>query len=422
METKPFDVIVIGAGPAGLMAAGKAAEQGARVLLLEKMNKPGRKLLITGNGRCNLTNTAPMAEFVKHIGPESRFIRKAFSKFFSKELVNFIEKLGVPMEVEDDEYYFTKSNKASDIVNALVTWCKRVGVEIRCNAPVKGIMQRNGKFKINFADDTTNEFVVFCKSLVVACGGASYPATGSSGDGYKWFKSLGHKITPIRPALVPLETAGDTAQRLQGLSLPKANINVWVDGRKKTSQKGDMLFTHFGITGPLVHSLSRVVIDEIQKGRNVVFSIDLLPEISENEINKYLLQLLDNSAKKKIENFLDLLIPPKLIPVCIDITGIDKEKICAQLSSSERKTLRLWIKDFKLQITGSRSFAEAMVTSGGVALNEINPETMESKLVKNLFVAGEILDLDADTGGYNLQIAFSTGFVAGMNAAKGFDN
>jgi predicted Rossmann fold flavoprotein len=417
VETKSYDVIVIGAGPAGLMASGKAAEQGASVLLLEKMNKPGRKLLITGNGRCNLTNAAPMAEFIKHIGPESRFVRNAFSKFFSGDLVSFFEKLGVPMDIEDDEFYFTRSNRAADVVNALVIWCEKLGVNIRCKASVKEIKQEQGGFEILVTDENAKEYSVLCKSLVIACGGASYPATGSSGDGYKWFKNFGHKITPIRPALVPLETFGDTAQRLQGLSLPKAQINVWVDGRKKTAQKGDMLFTHFGITGPLVHSLSRVVIDDIQKGRSVVFSIDLLSEISENEIDNYLIQLLEKSAKKKIENFLDFLMPPKLIPVCIDITGIGKDKNASQLSSAERKKLRLWLKDFKLEIKGSRSFAEAMVTSGGVALNEINPETMESKLVKNLFIAGEILDLDADTGGYNLQIAFSTGFVAGMNAA-----
>ncbi len=413
--TKNYDVIVIGAGAAGLLAAGRAAECGAKVAILEKMSKPGRKLMITGNGRCNITNTAPFNEFIKHIGPENRFIRSAFSRFFSKDIVYLLEKLNVPTTVEEGEFVFTKSSKATDVVNALVEWNNNLGVDIYCNTNVLEIVKLNNTIEHIITNDGTKYYP---KSIIIACGGASYPATGSSGDGYKWFKSLGHKVTSIRPALVPLETKGDTAQRLQGLSLPKTKINVWIDGKKKIEQKGDMLFTHFGITGPLIHSLSRHVIDDIQKSRNVIFAIDLLAEIKEEETDAYLINILNTHGKKLFDNILALILPPKLIPLCIEQTKILADKTGNQINANERKRLRLWLKEFKLEIAGSRSFAEAMITSGGVNLNEIEAKTMKSKLIENLYVAGEILDLDADTGGYNLQIAFSTGYIAGENAAK----
>ena len=413
--TKIYDVIVIGAGAAGLLAAGKAAECGAKTLLLEKMNRPGRKLMITGNGRCNITNTASLSEFLKHIGPDSRFVRSAFSKFFSKDIVDLLEKWGVPCAVEDGEFVFTKSSKAVDVVNALVEWNRNLGVEIICQSKVIELVKNENRIEHIVVE---GDIKYFAKSFIVTCGGASYPATGSSGDGYKWFKSLGHKITPIRPALVPLVTAGNSAQKLQGLTLPKTKIVVWVDGKKKVEQVGDMLFTHFGITGPLVHSLSRHIMDDLQKGRKVIFAFDLLPETSENDMDNYLLKLLDKHGKKLFENILDLIIPPKLIPVCLEMCEITQNKFGGQISAKERKALRLWIKEFKIEITENRSFADAMVTSGGVSLNEIDSKTMKSKIVENLFVAGEILDLDADTGGYNLQIAFSTGYVAGESAAE----
>lgn len=411
--TKSYEVIVIGGGAAGLLAAGRAAECGAKVVILEKMSNPGRKLMITGNGRCNITNTASLSEFLKHIGPDSRFVRFAFSKFFSKDIVFLLEKLGVPTIVEDGEFVFTRSGKAADVVNALVEWNKGLGVEIICNTCVHEIIKNDNIIEYIATNDGKK---YYAKSVIVACGGASYPATGSSGDGYKWFKSLGHKITPIRPALVPLETKGDIAQRLQGLTLPGAKIVVWVDGKKKTEQKGGMLFTHFGITGPLIHSLSRQIIDDIQKNRKVLFAFDLLNEIPEAETDAYLLKIINDHGKKMFDNILSLILPPKLIPLCLETTKISSLKKGSQITANERKQLRLWLKEFKLEILGSRSFAEAMITSGGVCLNEIDSKTLQSRIIKNLFVAGEILDLDADTGGYNLQVAFSTGYVAGENA------
>lgn len=410
-----YDVMVIGAGAAGLLAAGRAAECGAKVLLLEKMNRPGRKLTITGNGRCNITNTAQLGEFIKHIGSDSKFVRPSFSKFFSKDIVKLLEENEVPTVVEDDEFVFTKSCKAIDVVNALVKWNKELGVEIICNSNITDIIKKDNCVEYVV---TENNVKYYSKALIVTCGGASYPATGSSGDGYKWFKSLGHKVTPIRPALVPLETKGNTAQQLQGLSLPKTKIIVWVDGKKKIEKTGDLLFTHFGITGPLVHSLSRHIIEDLQKGKNIVFAFDLLSDIPESEIDGYLLSQLAIHGKKIFSNFISLYLPPKLIPICINATGILPDKISNNISAVERKKLRLWLKEFKIEISGSRSFAEAMVTSGGVSLEEVDSKTMQSKIIDNLFIAGEILDLDADTGGYNLQIAFSTGYVAGESAAK----
>ncbi len=410
-----YDVIVVGAGAAGLLAAGRAAECGAKVLLLEKMNRPGRKLTITGNGRCNITNTAQLGEFIKHIGPDSKFVRPSFSKFFSKDIVNLLENNGVPTVVEDEEFVFTKSCKAIDVVNALVKWNKDLKVEIICNSNIIEVVKKDNHIEYVVTD---NDLKYYAKSLIVTCGGASYPATGSSGDGYKWFKSLGHKVTPIRPALVPLETKGNTAQQLQGLSLPKTKIVVWVDGKKKIERVGDMLFTHFGITGPLVHSLSRHIIEDLQKGKNIVFAFDLLSDIPECEIDGYLLNQLLIHGKKLFSNFISLYLPPKLIPICIAAIGVLPDKISNHISAVERKRLRLWLKEFKIEISGSRSFAEAMVTSGGVSLEEVDAKTMQSKIIENLYIAGEILDLDADTGGYNLQIAFSTGYVAGESAAK----
>jgi predicted Rossmann fold flavoprotein len=411
---KQYDVIVIGAGAAGLLAAGNAAACGAKVAILEKMSKPGIKLMITGNGRCNVTNTAPLNQFLKHIGPDSRFIRHAFTNFFSGDIIELLEKLKVPTVIEDNEFVFTKSGKAVDVVNALTGWNRDLGVEIMCNSSVVELINTRN----NIETIVTTENIRYSPgSVVIACGGASYPATGSAGDGYKWLKSLGHKITPVRPALVPLETKGDTAQRLQGLTLKNSKINVWVDGKKKTEQRGDLLFTHFGITGPLVHSLSRYIIDDLQKMKQVIFTIDLLPDIPEDETDNYLLDHLNNHGKKVFDNILSIFMPPKLIPLCLEQTGILSDKKGNQVNARERKALRLWLKAFKLEIKSSRSFSDAMITSGGVSLNEICPETMKSKLVDNLFVAGEILDLDADTGGYNLQIAFSSGYLAGESAA-----
>ncbi len=415
-------VIVVGGGAAGLMAAGQAAEMGAETLLLEKMDRPGRKLRIAGKGRCNLTNVAPVSEFIAHFGPNGRFLRQAFSRFFNSDLVAFFEELGVRTVTERGGRVFPASSQAQDVVDALVWWIGKQGVTLRTRSPVERLLVEGGR--VVGVQRSRNQ--VFPKkpgfypadAVIIATGGASYPATGSTGDGYRLAKSVGHTIVPIRPALVPLETAGDVAPRLQGLSLRHVTVGVWVNGKKQAEAFGEMLFTHFGLSGPIILSLSRQVVDALRLGQRVILSIDLKPALDEGKLDARLLRDLDAHGKQQLRTLLKDLLPRKLIPVCIDLTGIPPDKPAHQITSEERKRLQTWLKDFRLEVTGHRPFTEAIITAGGVDTREVNPRTMASRLVEGLYFAGEVLDVDADTGGYNLQAAFSTGWVAGRSAAR----
>jgi hypothetical protein len=424
----PRHVIVIGAGPAGLVAAGQAAEQGATVLLLEKMDRPGRKLRITGKGRCNLTNVAPLSDFIAHFGPNGRFLRQAFSRFFTPDLVAFLEGLGVPTVTERGGRVFPASQEATDIVDALLRWVRDCGVALHTRSPVERLLVEGERVTgVRIAgNQVSSEKPGFSDSkrlhraaaVIVATGGASYPATGSTGDGYRLAESVGHTVVPIRPALVPLETAGDVAPRLQGLSLRNVTVRLWVDGKKQGDLFGEMLFTHFGLSGPTVLSLSRQAVDALRLGQSVRLSIDLKPALDERKLDARLLRDLDAHGKQQFRTLLKGLLPRKLIPVCLDLTGIPPEKLAHQITAQERKRLRAWLKDFRLQVTGHRSFREAIITAGGVDTREVDPRTMASRLVEGLYFAGEVLDVDADTGGYNLQAAFSTGWLAGRSAAR----
>jgi predicted Rossmann fold flavoprotein len=407
-------VIVVGAGAAGLMAAGQAAEIGAETLLLEKMNHPGRKLRIAGKGRCNLTNVAPVSEFIAHFGPSGRFLRQAFHQFFNADLVAFLEELGVRTVAERGGRVFPSSGQAQDVVDALVWWIGKQGVTLRTRSSVKRLLVEGERVigvqvprRIHRAD-----------AVIVATGGASYPATGSTGDGYRLAQAVGHTIVPIRPALVPLETAGDVAPRLQGLSLRNVTVRVWVDEKKQAEAFGEMLFTHFGVSGPIILSLSRQVVDALRLGQRVILSIDLKPALDEGKLDARLLRDLDAHGKQQFRTILKGLIPSKLIPVCLDLTGIPPDKVAHQITSEERQRLRTWLKDFRLEVTGHRPFTEAIITAGGVDVREVDPRTLASRLVEGLYFAGEVLDVDADTGGYNLQAAFSTGWVAGRSVAR----
>jgi len=409
-----YDVIVIGAGAAGLMAAGQAAQIGARTLLLEKMERPGRKLFISGKGRCNLTNTAPVREFIGHFGPNGRFLRQAFHRFFFPDLIAFFKSQGVSTIEERGGRVFPASEAAQDVVDALERFCHKSGVELRLNTPVE---------RLEIADQCVTSVVTLqgvfsCRALIVATGGASYPGTGSTGDGYRLAEAVGHQIVPIRPALVPLTTAGDAAQKCQGLSLRNASVTVWTDGKKTDQAFGEMLFTHFGVSGPIILTLSRPIVDALQARKRVQISIDLKPALDDAKLDARLRRDLDANGKKQFQSILKGLLPQKLIPVCLEITTIPAEKLCHQITAEERKRLRTWLKDFRLQVTGHRSFRQAIVTAGGVDLREVDPRSMASQLVKGLYFAGEVLDLDADTGGYNLQAAFSTGWLAGRSAAE----
>ncbi len=408
-------VIVVGGGAAGLVAAGQAAEQGAETLLLEKMDRPGRKLRITGKGRCNLTNLTPLYEFIEHFGSNGRFLRQAFSRFFTSELVAFFEELGVPTMTERGGRVFPASGQARDVVDALVRWIRKCGVTLRTQSPVERLFIEEGRV---VGVVVSGHRVFRADAVIVATGGASYPATGSTGDGYRLAESVGHTIVSIRPALVPLETAGDVAPQLQGLSLRNVAVSVWVDGKKQAQAFGEMLFTHFGLSGPIILCLSKRIVDALRMNQHVTLSIDLKPALDERKLDARLLRDLDAHGKQQFRTILKGLLPKKLIPVCIDLTNIPPDKASHQITTQERKRLRMWLKDFRLEVIGHRPFEEAIITAGGVDTREVDPRTMASRLVEGLYFAGEVLDVDADTGGYNLQAAFSTGWVAGQSAAR----
>jgi predicted Rossmann fold flavoprotein len=421
-----YEVIVVGGGAAGLMAAGQAALQGARTLILEKMKSPGRKLGITGKGRCNLTNVAALSDFLAHFGGNGRFLRQAFSRFFTSELVAFLEELGVPTVTERGGRVFPASGRARDVVAALVGWVRHMGVTLITEAPVEGLVVQAGRVvgvhaclrqeKRRFREGPHGGRFLG-RAVIITTGGASYPATGSTGDGYRLAQSLGHRIMAIRPALVPLETAGDVASRLQGLSLRNVTARLRVDGKKVAEFFGEMLFTHFGLSGPLILTLSKRAVAGLGRDEEVTISLDLKPALDERRLDERLLRDLSAHGKQQLRTILKGLLPRTLIPICLELTNISPDRLGNELTGEERRRLRLWLKDFRLKVTGHRPFAEAIITAGGVNLKEVDPRTMASRLIQGLYFAGEVLDVDGDTGGYNLQAAFSTGWVAGRAAA-----
>jgi hypothetical protein len=410
-----LDVIVIGGGPAGLMAAGQAAALGARTLLIEKMDQPGRKLLITGKGRCNLTNTAPLDEFISHFGSNGRFLHSAFHHFFTTELIDFLAEIGVPTVTERGGRVFPASSDAGEVVERLTDWLRRQEVRVWTGARVERLLVEEQ----NIAGvQISSGHRHLAPSAIVATGGASYPGTGSTGDGYRLAQAVGHTIVPIRPALVPLDTAGNTAARLEGLSLRNVCASLWLDGKQAASEFGEMLFTRLGVSGPIVLTLSGRAVDALHAGQRVHLSIDLKPALDDQQLDARLLRDLDAYGKRQFHTLLKNLLPHTLIAVCCDLTGIPAEKLAHQITAQERKRLRLWLKDFRLEVIGHRPLAAAIITAGGIDLREVNPRTLESRLVAGLYFAGEVLDLNADTGGYNLQAAFSTGWLAGRSAAR----
>jgi predicted Rossmann fold flavoprotein len=410
-EMEKFDVIVVGAGPAGLLAAGSAAENGKRVLVLEKMRQEGRKLLITGKGRCNITNYAPPDEFVKHIHPNGRFLKHAFSSFFSGDILKLLERYGVETSCERGGRYFPLSNKSADVLKALLRWLYELKVEIRCGFRVESLVIENETIRGLRANG--QEFR--SGKVILATGGKSYPATGSNGEGFDLARTAGHSIESLRPSLVPLETEGNTVQMLQGLTLKNVKANVWINDKKRGEDFGEMIFTHFGLSGPIILTLSRMVVDELHQGSRVEISLDLKPALDEQKLDLRLQRDLDEQGKKRITNIFRAWLPSSLIPVFLEQLEIDPVKEGHQISSKERKRIRNLMKNFRFRITGHRSFKEAIITAGGIPTGEISSRTMESSLVKGLFFAGEMIDLDAETGGYNLQIAWSTGWLAGLS-------
>jgi len=409
-----YDLIVVGAGPAGLLAAGSAAESGSKVLVLEKMRQEGRKLLITGKGRCNITNNAPINEFIAHVYPNGRFLKHAFSQFFSKDIIELLAKYGTEATLERGGRYFPASNLSKDVLKALLKWVAELKVEICCGQRVEKILVQDGS--IIGVKTSTDEYS--SKKVILATGGKSYPATGSNGEGYELARQLGHSIQKVMPALVPLETKGDLAQKLQGLNLRNVKAVVWVDGKKMGEDFGEMLFTHFGLSGPIILTLSRIVVEALQQSKNVEVTIDLKPALDEQKLDQRLLRDLNEHGKKRIGNIFKFWLPATMVPVFIERLGMDESKECHQVSAKERKQIRHLLKNLPFSVSHNRSFKEAIITAGGIPTTEVTAKTMESKLVKGLYFAGEMIDVDAETGGYNLQIAYSTGWLAGKAASS----
>lgn len=408
-----YDVIVVGAGPAGLLAAGSAAKEGCRVLVLEKMRQEGRKLLITGKGRCNITNDAKAGEFINYVYPNGRFLRSAFGHFFSAEILGLLHQYGVETSLERGGRYFPSSNKSEDVLAALLKWLGELKVEIRCGARVEKLLAEDQCIKgVQY-----NGLAIMAGKVILATGGMSYPATGSNGEGYELARSVGHSISRLRPALVPLETDGNIPSKLQGLTLKNVRATVWVDDKKRGEDFGEMIFTHFGLSGPIILTLSRIVVDALYEKSKVEVSVDLKPALDDQKLDARLLRDLDEYGKKKVYNLFRNWLPASMIPVFMEISGISPQKEGHQVSSKERSRIRNLMKNFRFTITGHRSFKEAIITAGGISTAEISPKTMESRLISGLFFAGEMIDLDAKTGGFNLQIAYSTGWLAGKAKA-----
>lgn len=401
---------VIGGGPAGMLAAGIAAEKGYNVTLFEKNEKLGKKLFITGKGRCNLTNAVDPEGLIANTVGNPYFMYSGFYSFSSQDTMDFFQnKLNVPLKIERGNRVFPKSDKSSDIVRSLGKYVKSSGVKIMLNTTVNRLLCENNVIKGLVANNKEYKF----NSIIIATGGLSYPMTGSTGDGYKFAKSLGHKIEVCRPSLVPLKVEEKWVSNLMGLSLKNVELTVSIKGKKIYSDFGEMLFTHFGVSGPLVLSASRYVNDKLDEKPKI--SIDLKPALDNKELDNRILRDFQKYANKDFRNALGDLLPQKLIPVVIMLSEIDEFKKVNSITKEERGRLLSVIKSLKLTVVDTTGYNEAVVTSGGVSTDEIDPSTMESKIIKGLFFAGEVIDCDAFTGGFNLQIAFSTGYLAGSN-------
>lgn len=396
-------VVVIGGGAAGLMCAGRCAQRGFDVTVVEKMDRPARKLMITGKGRCNVTNASfELDDLISNVPTNPRFLYSAFSNFMPYDTMAFFEEQGVPLKIERGNRVFPVSDKAVDIVDALVGYCKNNGVKI-IHGCVKAFEMQENLIKSIVLDDKSK---LDCDVAVVATGGKSYSKTGSTGDGYTLAKSVGHTVTPIKPSLVPLVCPNNFIPKLQGLSLKNISLTLFENGREIYSDFGEMLFTHYGLSGPVVLSASSHIRNMGKADYSVV--IDLKPALDFDTLDKRIQRDFTQLSNKDFINSLNKLLPKKLIPVIVLLSGIEQSKKVNQLTKEERHSLVKLIKNFKVDVTGFRPVEEAIVTSGGVNVKEIDPKTMKSKIVDNLYFAGEVIDVDAYTGGFNLQIAFST--------------
>ena len=415
-EIRPYDVIVIGAGAAGMMAAGTAARDGKRVLLIEKMDKSGRKVRITGKGRCNVTNARPAEEFAAQVRTNAEFLGQAFAEFNNRAAIRFFEKAGVKLDIERGERVFPKSGKAWDIANALLEYCYENGVKIIYNTRVTEIMTLGDKvFGVRYINRRGFERKEECPQVIVATGGVSYPATGSTGSGYAMAQALGHTIIEPTGSLVPLVEKGHDCAKMQGLALKNIAVKL-VNTKGKTVYEdfGELLFTHFGLSGPVILSASA----HMARGEaGYTVRIDLKPALDEKTLDARILRDFSAAQNRDFENSLSALLPRSMIPVVIARSGIDPMQKVNSITKQQRRALLETIKCFSVPIACKAPVEDAIVTSGGVKVSEVNAKTMESKLVQGLYFAGELLDVDAYTGGFNLQIAWATGRLAGLSAA-----
>ncbi|MDI6619382.1 MAG: NAD(P)/FAD-dependent oxidoreductase [Clostridiales bacterium] len=402
------NVIVVGGGASGMMAAVSASMNGKSVTLIEKNDKLGRKLFITGKGRCNLTNAAEIDELIDNVISNRSFLYSVFYTFSNFQLMDFIESCGVKLKIERGNRVFPSSDKSNDIIKAFERCLKKYNVKILLNTKVDGVIIDNGAAKGVICGK--NRY--YGDSVIISTGGLSYPLTGSTGDGYKFARAAGHTVMPLKPSLVPLVAKEDWVSRLQGLSLKNVAINVSHKGKIIYKDFGEMLFTHFGISGPIILSASRFITDVLPE--EVKVTIDLKPALSLEQLDKRIQSDFGKYSRKEFKNSLNDLLPQKLIPVIVDLSRIYGSKEVNQITREERLNLSRLLKGLSLTVTGTRSFNEAIVTEGGISVKEIDPSTMESKIVENLYFTGEVIDVDALTGGFNLQIAFSTGYCAGL--------
>lgn len=413
-------VVVIGGGPAGMMAAITSRENGNEVTIIEKNKQLGKKLLITGKGRCNITSSLDMSEFIKNTPGNGIFLYSAFQKYTNQDIIKFLEKQGLRVKEERGNRIFPITDKSLDVLKCFESKIKELDIKINFDEEAKELIINENK-EIKAVKTSKREIIA--DKVILATGGKSYPLTGSTGDGYKMVEELGHKITSIKPSLVPLEIYDkNLCTKLQGLSLKNVSIKL-IDKQKNKEiyeDFGEMIFTHFGVSGPIILSSSAHLvryknIEQLMKEKKIILKIDFKPALREEKLDERILRDFNEFKNKQFKNALDKLLPQKLIPVIIEKSEINPNKKVNEITKKERANLLKQLKDFEVDVKEFRSIDEAIITSGGISIKEINPKTMESKKIKGLFFAGEIIDVDSYTGGFNLQVAYSTGYVAGSN-------
>jgi len=414
---KLYDIVVVGAGPAGIMAAIRAGQLGKKVMLIEKNDTMGEKLKITGSSRCNITNTAPLDTFMEKFGRKGAFFRSAFAALSNKRLMSLFESKGLKFKIEANGRVFPVTDRSRSVIKVLKEYLSKNKVKINYNTRLVRIKDKKDYFSLDLGNDN----YMATRRVILATGGITYPSTGSTGDGFEVAQKVGHKVTPLRPGIVPLKVAETYVKELQGISLENIQLTFKYGKKKLVSDNGNIIFTHFGVSGPLVLDLSSQIVRILEKNKTVDLFIDLKPEMTDQELRKKLMDEFENRSKTEFKNLMKLFMTNRMIPIAAELLDIDPKKKVNQIKKGERNKVVNLLKAFPLTVTGSLPIEKAMVTCGGISRKEIDPQTMESKVVSGIYFAGEIIDFCAPSGGYNLQEAFSTGYLAGEMAANSLD-